>query len=99
MDKKQYLLLVLSEEAVEVSHSAHKVLRFTEHDSHTIGGPTNIEKLETEYNDLLATVEALKEECGFVINADPDKIARKRQRIRDYFDYSVKLGVVNAPPY
>lgn len=93
MDETQYLLTVLSEEAVEVSHAAHKVIRFTPHDSHTIGGPTNLENLEKEYNDLIAMVEMLAEK-GIVIGVSRELIAKKKQRVLDYMAYSRQLGVV-----
>ena len=46
MDELQYLLVVTAEEASEVSHATHKLIRFTPDDSHTPGGPTNRENLE-----------------------------------------------------
>ena len=93
MKKLEYVLLVLSEEGVEVSHAAHKVLRFTKDDSHTIGGPTNYEKLVEEYNDFLGTVELLNE-MGFELPVLRDRIDRKKRRIAEYMNYSRLIGVV-----
>ena len=94
LGKIEYLLLVLSEEAVEVSHAVHKALRFTTDESHTIGGPTNYDKLVEEFNQLLATVDALRE-AGFVIPLHAGIQARKKARIKDYMGISQHLGVVD----
>jgi hypothetical protein len=88
-----YLLLCLEEEAIEIAHAISKVIRFTPHDSHTIGGPTNIMKLQHEFNDMLAIVEML-EEHGFSFVRNQKAIDAKKQRTLDYMDYSRKLGVV-----
>lgn len=95
MRTDEYLMVVLGEEAIEVAHASSKVLRFTPHDSHTIGGPTNLEHLVTEFNELLAVVEMLKEE-GLDLKRDEDIIARKKQRVKDYLEYSKKIGVVEC---
>lgn len=93
MRRDTYLLTCLEEEAIEVAHAVSKIIRFTTHDSHTIGGPTNLEKLQHEFNDLLALVEMLEEyEIYFVRNQE--MIDAKKQRTLDYMDYSRKLGVV-----
>ena len=93
MNPKEYALTCFAEEAMEVAHAAMKVLRFTENDSHTIGGPTNLENLQKEMNELFAMMEVLD---GFDIHlcADERLIKQKRDRYSDYLDYSAKLGVV-----
>lgn len=93
MTPSQYIISVFIEECNEVAHAASKVNRFTPHDSHTIGGPTNLETLHSEWNDLLAMQEMLEEQ-GIILTRDPGRIARKKQRVLDYMNYSKQLGVV-----
>ena len=93
MDSLQYLLVVTAEEAVEVSHATHKVLRFTPYDSHTPGGPTNLETLEKEVNDFYAMIEMLADR-GIVINRRQELIDHKKTRVSEYMRYSQLLGVV-----
>ena len=93
MDSLQYLLVVTAEEAVEVSHATHKVLRFTPYDSHTPGGPSNLETLEKEVNDFYAMLEMLADR-GVVINRRQELIDCKKTRVSEYMRYSQLLGVV-----
>lgn len=95
MNYREYLFICMSEEAVEVSHAAHKVIRFTEHDSYEIGGPTNFETLNKEYNEFLAVVELMKANC-IELKEDRGIIERKKARLKDYMAYSKMLGVVDA---
>ena len=95
MDSLQYLLIVAAEEATEVAHAAHKVIRFTPHDSHTPGGATNLENLEKEVNDLYAMIEMLADK-GIVINRRQELIDAKKRKVSDYMQYSRLLGVVKG---
>lgn len=93
MTPREYMLLCFAEEAIEVAHAASKVMRFTEHDAHTIGGQTNIQKLQSEFSELMAMVELL-EEHGIVLKPSRGTITRKKERYSEYEDYSTKLGVI-----
>lgn len=95
MNLKQYLLICLMEECNEVAHAASKMLRFTENDSPVIGGTTNIQNLQKEFNELLAVVELL-ESHNIMILRDADIIANKKKRLADYAHYSKLLGVIDA---
>ncbi len=93
MTPREYALVCFAEEAMEVAHAAMKVLRFTEHDSHTIGGPTNLDNLQKETNELFAMMDIL-DDFDIHLFADPMIIDRKKKRFEDYRAYSEKLGVI-----
>ena len=94
MTPAQYLLSVLMEECNEVAHATSKINRFTVHDSHTPGGPTNLETLILEWNDLIAVKEMVEAELRIKIEANQERIAAKKQRVLEYMSYSRLLGVV-----
>lgn len=95
MQAKEYLLIVFQEEAIEVAHGVSKVLRFTANHSFKEGGPTNLEDLNKEYNEMLAMVELLAAE-GVCLQRDESIIARKKERVEHYLKHSMSLGVVHA---
>lgn len=94
MNLKQYLLICLMEECNEVAHAASKMLRFTENDSPVIGGITNLQNLQKEFNELIAVVELLETE-GIMVLRDTNCIADKKRRLADYMHYSKLLGVID----
>ena len=59
MNREQYLLLLLMEEAAEVSQAASKCIRFT--GAHNHQGVSNIDKLSSEIVDFIAVLEMLLE--------------------------------------
>lgn len=95
MNRKEYLLICLMEGATEVAHAASKTLRFTPYDSHTIGGPTNLENLVKEVNELKAVIFMLEDE-GIELPFDYAVTRKKIERMHDYMDYSQKLGVLDV---
>ncbi len=94
MKNWQYLLLKLSEECNEVGQMASKNMHFGTEETQTGGVQTNRERLHAEINDLLAIVELLNEEEGFDFTPDPDKIARKKEKVKYFREYSRSLGLV-----
>lgn len=95
MNLKQYLLICLMEECNEVAHAASKMLRFTEHDSPVIGGITNCQNLQKEFNELLAVVDLLTKH-SIHLHRDENIIAMKKKRLADYAHYSKLLGVIDV---
>ena len=87
MTETEYLCLTFMEEATEVAHAMSKVLRFTKHDSHTIGGPSNLDVLEKEFNELLA-LKAMLVEKGILIRNRPEIQAMKIDRVNSYVTIS-----------
>ena len=95
MKPADYLMLCLGEEGSELAQAVSKVLRFTPDDSAIIHGPTNMERLIMEYNDILAVVEMLKEH-GVDIPRVQTLIDHKKERLATYMRYSERLGVVDV---
>jgi hypothetical protein len=93
MDFKQYLLTCFIEESVEVAHAASKVIRFTPDDSYVQGGPSNLDNLCKEFNELLALRDMLIEH-GINISQDTRIQQMKRDRVMEYAKYSQMLGVI-----
>lgn len=95
MNETQYLLICLSEECAEVSQRVSKALRFGLHEvqpptpslpqGHTM---SNLERLEQEFNDLLAVGEALG------LRISPKEIKAKKEKIAKYMDYSREQGTL-----
>lgn len=93
LNKIEYLLACLSEEASEVSQEAIKCVRFTMHhrrDDFT----SNAERLNAEFNDLLAIVEELNK-YGANIHRDEQRIKAKRMRLAEYSSISVQMGTAS----
>jgi hypothetical protein len=90
---KEYLLVVLAEEAAEVQKKALKCLRFGINYSEVEGHQSNLDKLETEWNELVAIVEMLNEE-GVKLRTFTKLIEAKKARIGFYYDKFSKLTEV-----
>lgn len=94
MTRKEYLLLVLSEECNEVGQRVSKALRFGLDEKQQGQDLSNQDRLIQEFNDLITVMEMLNDEYFFDrIYNDEQQIA-KRKKIEKYFDYSVELGIV-----
>ena len=94
MNKTEYLLSCIGEEAGEISQAVGKCLRFGLFD----GNPNNkfignVVGLIQETNDLIALVELLGTH-GIDISKlnDPDIIETKKLKFEHFRDYSVRLG-------
>ena len=73
---------------------ASKNMHFGMEERQFLDGESNRERLHNEINDLLAIVELLNEEEGFDFTPDPDKIARKKEKVKYFREYSRSLGLV-----
>ncbi|MDD5006585.1 MAG: hypothetical protein PHS33_08830 [Candidatus Omnitrophica bacterium] len=80
MNLKEHLLQTLQEECAEVIQAASKINRFGEKGTYP-DGTGNIEKLEQEYNDLIAVVELLKENTDIRIYEDIRLITLKKAKV------------------
>ena len=101
--EKEYLLLCLSEEAVEISKDIHKALRFGLEDKVTLDpagprgteGATNLERVIDEMNDLMAVVELLADkEIIPHIWIDEHKRHKKKEKVLAYLEYARRIGQV-----
>lgn len=100
MNRLQYLLTKLAEEATEVAQIALKSQQFglDERKENDATQPTNKERIHAEINDLLGVIDMLNSEYGF--NYNPNTIdnlyarANKITKVDKYYEYAKKLGNV-----
>lgn len=85
------LLLLLQEEAAEVSQAASKVIRFGLVSNYTDVPNRNVQELAKELTDILAVISLLCErtDIGITINGitDPEKIHAKLDKISKYTSF------------
>jgi len=88
LNKREYLLITLMEEASEVIKVASKMLRFGDDNFHpTSGEGTNREKLQDELNDVFGVVALLQDEN--IIDEKTlqgSKIYAKKAKVLKYFE-------------
>lgn len=95
MNKTEHLLVCLAEECSEVIKDVSKSLRFGLEDRNVLDptGPTNLERLVAELNDLSALVGLLKEEGILPQNwINPDAQSQKRLKVKKFMRYARKVG-------
>lgn len=92
MNTDEHLLTLLMEEAAEVVKDASKSLRFGVGDRYDLG-PSNIERLIDELNDLMAVVELLVHQ-GILPPTwiDKEKQRRKRNKVHNFMEYAKGVG-------
>lgn len=94
MNRLQYLLTKLAEEASEISQIALKTQQFGLDEKLPGQDLTNLDRIEMEFNDLLGVVELLNQEFGCNIQKDWARIEAKAVKIDKYYQYSVECGQV-----
>lgn len=97
MDKRQYYLQKIAEEALEVATAAMKCIQFgnDSHDPNDPNGLSNIDQLYFEMNDYHGAVHAAL--TNEVINSQlniGEHVINKKNKIDKYYDLCVKLGTV-----
>lgn len=100
MNRVQYLLIKLMEEASEVTKQAAKASQFGL-DSRVPGrgGETNEDLLCFELDDLIGVVDMLRKE-GFVrYNPDTERMERKQDKVNRYYEMSKLDGHVQETPH
>lgn len=103
MNKTEHLLTCLSEECAEITKDCSKALRFGLDDKLTMNpsgprgvvGPTNLEKIVDELNDLLGVVLIL-ESMGVVPMGwnDLEKQQLKIRKVLSFLEYSRSVGTL-----
>lgn len=96
MNKFQYYLTKLAEEAGEIIKAALKTQQF----GYKVIGPTGIsydnkQDCHNEINDLLAVIEILNEKHGFEFTPNREAIEAKKKKMREFLNYSIGLGNVD----
>lgn len=95
MNRQQYLLTKLAEEASEVAQIALKAQQFGLDYLHPKLLESNAARIRAELTDLLAIVDMLNEECLLSFLVHNDAIATKKEKVNKYYQYSIQLGEVH----
>jgi hypothetical protein len=93
MNRKELLIINLIEELAEVQQALIKVLRFTEQDHFDGLDQNNIERVHTEWSDVIAIKELLSKE-GFDIYESPYRIEIKKEKFERFAQHSRDLGTL-----
>lgn len=101
MNIPEHLITCLAEEGVEValelSKVAHKANRFGCNDRNVLNptGPTNVERLIAELNDLIAVADMLAEQ-GVIPREWRDREAQiaKREKVHKFMNYAKGTGAL-----
>jgi len=92
MNRKEHLLVILMEECNELSKDAAKTLRFGADSDYD--GITNSQKMQNEYNDILAVVEMLNSDGVVDMYEDADLIEAKKKKITRFLRDSKRIGTL-----
>lgn len=95
MNRSEHLITILGEECSELHQEGCKALRFGVFEQRDL--PTsNIERMQKEYNHLLAMVDMVNEEAeATLLYRDEKMIAAKKEKVEKYLLYSKELGTLN----
>ena len=94
MNKVEYLLTCLAEEAVEVAQRATKAMRFG-CDEVQPGQPlSNVQRISQELSEVFALAELLEEEGVRILPLSSDAIERKREKVAVFMKYSRECGTL-----
>lgn len=92
--EKSVLLMLANNHLKQMSAATSKALRFGVYEQRDL--PTsNHERIQKEFNDLLAVIDVLNDQFDFCIVRDEQMIKQKREKLKKYVGYSVKLGLIN----
>ena len=97
MNRIEYLLQCIGEEAAEVQQAASKCNRFGINDGYPGTNRNNIEDLAQEITDLVAIYYMLghlnyPDRIKLPQILDPNKICEKQDRVKKYMEVSRSLG-------
>jgi hypothetical protein len=94
MNKTEYLLTTLMEEAAEVQKVASKCIRFGLDNIKPGKSKSNFEKLEVEINDFYALVEMLEQHVGAATIYSEHLIIKKTKKVGKFMELSRELGTL-----
>ena len=93
MNKQEYLLTCLAEEAAEIIQSVGKAQRFGLDDTYYDESPK--EAIKREFNDLVGVLEMLhKAGVDFKKLHDRSLIEAKKKKVEKFMEYSEKKGTL-----
>lgn len=101
MNKLEYTVNLVGEEASEVAQACNKILRFGLVDVDPRNGRTNLVNLFKELNDLEGVLRLMKEELedrGISAPQYPDEVEvqKKIQKVLHYAQRSITSGALTA---
>lgn len=94
MNKLQYFLCKLAEEASEVSQIALKTQQFGLLERHPQMKENNLQRIHLELDDLNAIIDVLNENYSFEYSPNSENIKNKKEKLNKYLRYSINLGMV-----
>lgn len=92
MNREQYLLNKLAEEASEIAQIALKSAQFGLNEVYI--DESNKKRCHNEINDLLGIIRILNVEFNFEYDPDIEQIEKKIEKVNRYYGYSKELGMV-----
>jgi len=99
MNRQEHLLTILGEECSELHQEICKALRFGINEQRDL--PTsNLERMQKEFNDLLAMVEMVNDELimdksEIILHKNPILTAMKIEKVEKYLLYSKECGTLD----
>lgn len=94
MNRHQYLLSKLAEEAAEVAQIVLKTQQFGASEVYPQQDLTNAERIHLELDDLYAVVEMLNKEYSFGYSPSRKRIETKKKKVNYYCEFAKSLGEV-----
>ena len=94
MNKVEYLLTCLAEEAVEVAQRATKAMRFGCAEVQPGQPLSNVQRISQELSEVFALAELLEEEGVKILPLSSDAIERKREKVAAFMKYSRECGTL-----
>jgi NTP pyrophosphatase (non-canonical NTP hydrolase) len=109
VNRKEHLLTILIEECQELAKDAAKALRFGTLDRKTMDPtkvntdpdePTNADRMEKEFNDIVAIVYMLRDEYPDEFNMQESALDQleKKRKVEKYLEYSAMVGTLDQEP-
>jgi hypothetical protein len=92
LNREQYLLTKLAEEASELSQIALKTVQFGLDSVCPYNGKTNQELIQQEFKDLYVVIRKLNKEFDIGCMLDTDFQINKEVKIEKYYKISKDLG-------
>lgn len=95
MNRREYLMQKLGQEACEVAQMTSKNNEFGMFEVFPDQPLTNAERLHLELDDLMAMIEMLNDECELAYTPNRENIEAKKRKVNKYYAYSDSLGLIN----
>lgn len=93
MNRLEHLLTILMEECCELAQDVAKAKRFGIHEQRDL--PTsNCERIQKEFNDLLAIIDMLNGEFHLGLYRDVKLVKAKISKVEKYLKYSKECGTL-----